>query len=185
MANTAGKGAKVSKRPLKEEQVGQIAEKLREAKVVVLTDYRGLTVAQIGELRAKLRQSDVEYRVVKNTLARRAAEAAGHPALSQALEGPVAFALGYDDLSAPSRLLGEWARATRIKLDITGGMVEGRVFGADQVRQLADLPPRDVLIAQLLGTLQAPAVALLTAIASPAQQLLSVLEQKKNSMEAA
>jgi large subunit ribosomal protein L10 len=181
----ATKIAKVSKRPLKEEQVGQIAEKLREAKVVVLTDYRGLTVAQIGDLRAKLRQADVEYRVIKNTLARRAADAAGHPELGPALEGPVAFALGYDDLSTPSRLLGEWARTTRLKLDITGGMVEGRYFGADQIRQLADLPPREVLISQLLGTLQAPAVSLLTAIASPARQLLSVLEQKKNSMEAA
>ena len=177
--------AKVSKRPVKVEQVGQIAEKLKGARVVVLTDYRGLTVAQIGDLRAKLRQADVEYRVVKNTLARRAAEEAGHPDLAPALKGPVAFALGYDDLSAPARLLGEWARATRLKLDITGGLVEGRYFAADQVRQLADLPPREVLIAQLLGTLQAPAASLLTAIASPAQQLLSVLDQKKNSMEAA
>jgi large subunit ribosomal protein L10 len=177
--------AKVSKRPVKVEQVGQIAEKLRTAKVVVLTDYRGLTVAQIGDLRAKLRQSDVEYRVIKNTLAKRAADDAGHPDLGPALKGPVAFALGYDDLSAPARLLGEWTRATRLKLDITGGLVEGRYFGADQIRQLADLPPREVLIAQLLGTLQAPAASLLTAISSPAQQLLSVLEQKKNQMEAA
>src|SRR5437588_6548169 len=177
--------AKVSKRPLKIQQVGQIADKLKTAKVVVLTDYRGLSVAQLGDLRAKLRQADVEYHIVKNTLAKRAAEEAGHPDLGPALTGPVAFALGYDDLSAPARLLGEWTRATRLKLDITGGLVEGRFFGADQIRQLADLPPREVLIAQLLGTLQAPAVSLLTAISSPAQQLMSVLDQKKNSMEAA
>jgi len=73
--------AKVSKRPLKEKQVGEIAEKLRTAKVVVLTDYRGLSVAQIGDLRAKLRQSDVEFRVIKNTLAKRAADESGHPDL--------------------------------------------------------------------------------------------------------
>lgn len=177
--------AKVSKRPIKVEQVGQIAEKLRAAKVVVLTDYRGLTVSQIGDLRAKLRQSDVEYRVIKNTLAKRAADDAGMPELGRALTGPVAFALGYDDLSAPARLLGEWVRTTRLKLDITGGLVEGRFFPAEQIRQLAELPPREVLISQLLGTLQAPAASLLTAISSPAQQLLSVLDQKKNSMEAA
>ena len=177
--------AKVSKRPLKIQQVGQIANKLKTAKVVVLTDYRGLSVAQLGDLRAKLRQSDVEYRIVKNTLAKRAAEDAGVPELGPALTGPVAFALGYDDLSAPARLLGEWVRGTRLKLDITGGLVEGRFFGAEQIRQLADLPPREVLLAQLLGTLQTPAASLLTAIASPAQQLLSVLEQKKNQMEAA
>jgi large subunit ribosomal protein L10 len=177
--------AKVSKRPLKIQQVGEIADKLKAAKVVVITDYRGLTVAQLGDLRAKLRQSDVEYRVIKNTLAKRAADAAGVPDLAPALTGPVAFALGYDDLSAPARLLGEWVRSTRLKLDITGGLVEGRFFGAEQVRQLADLPPKEVLISQLLGTIQTPAASLLTAIASPAQQLLSVLEQKKNQLEAA
>jgi large subunit ribosomal protein L10 len=177
--------AKISKRPLKIQQVGEIADKLKAAKVVVLTDYRGLSVAQIGDLRAKLRQADVEFRVIKNTLAKRAADAAGVPDLGPALTGPVAFALGYDDLSAPARLLGEWTRSTRLKLDITGGLVEGRFFGAEQVRQLADLPPKEVLLAQLLGTMQTPAVSLLTAIASPAQQLMSVLEQKKNQMEAA
>jgi large subunit ribosomal protein L10 len=177
--------AKVSKRPLKEKQVGEIAEKLRTAKVVVLADYRGLSVAQIGDLRAKLRQSDVEFRVIKNTLAKRAADDAGHPDLGPALKGPVAFALGYDDLSAPARLLGEWVRTSRLKLDITGGLVEGRFFGAEQVRQLADLPPKEVLLARLLGTLLIPAASLVAALASPAQQLLSVLEQKKNQMEAA
>ena len=176
---------KVSKRPVKEQQVGQIAEKLRAAKVVVLTDYRGLNVAQLEDLRGRLRQSEVEYRVIKNTLARRAAEAAGVGELSEALTGPVAFAIGYDDLSTPSRLLADFARTTRLTLDITGGLVEGRLFGADDVRRLADLPPREVLLAQLLGTMQSPIASLLGAIASPAQQLLSVLEQKKNQMEAA
>src|SRR4030088_2850234 len=177
--------AKVSKRPLKEEQVGEIAEKLRTAKVVVLTDYRGLTVAQLGDLRAKLRQADVEYRIIKNTLARRAAEQAGHPDLAPALKGPVAFALGYDDLSAPARLLGEWVRSSRLKLDITGGLVEGRYFGADQIRQLADLPSREVLIAQLLGTLQTPIAQLVGTIQAPVQTLVGLLEAYKNKLEAA
>ncbi len=177
--------AKVSKRPLKEAQVGQIAEKLRTAKVVVLTDYRGLSVAQLEDLRAKLRQSDVEYRIIKNTLARRAANDAGHPDLSPALTGPVAFALGYGDLSAPAKLLGEWARSTRLKLDITGGLVEGRYFGAEQIRQLADLPPREVLIAQLLGTLQTPIAQLVGTIQAPFQQLVGLLEAYRNKLEAA
>jgi large subunit ribosomal protein L10 len=177
--------AKVSKRPLKEVQVGQIAEKLRTAKVVVLTDYRGLTVAQLEDLRAKLRQSDVEYRIIKNTLARRAAADAGHSSLAPALTGPVAFILGYDDLSAPARLLAEWVRATRLKLDITGGLVEGRFFGADQIRQLADLPPREVLIAQLLGTLQTPIAQLVGTIQAPVQQLVGLLEAYRNKLEAA
>src|SRR5207245_8437648 len=86
------------------------------------TDYRGLTVSQIQDLRGKLRTGDVEYRVVKNTLARRAAEAAGAPALQSELEGPVAIAFGYDDLSAPAKLINEWVRQTRLKLDVKGGL---------------------------------------------------------------
>ncbi|GAC1658298.1 MAG: 50S ribosomal protein L10 [Candidatus Dormibacteraceae bacterium] len=177
--------AKVSKRPQKEEQVAQIAEKLRTAKVVVLTDYRGLTVAQLEDLRSRLRQSDVEYRVIKNTLAKRAADAAGHPDLGPALTGPVAFVLGYADLSAPAKLVGEWVRTTRLKLDITGGMVEGRFFGPDQIRQLADLPPKEVLLAQLLGTLQTPIAQLMGTIAAPVQTLVGLLEAYKNKLEAA
>src|SRR5438132_9775580 len=123
----------------KAEQVELLTEKLKKAKVAVLTDYRGLTVSQIQDLRGKLRTGDVEYRVVKNTLARRAAEAAGVPALQKELEGPVAIAFGYDDnLAAPAKLINEWVRASRLKLDIKGGLVEGRIFSPDQVKQLAD-----------------------------------------------
>src|SRR5438045_6797310 len=146
---------KARKEP-KAEQVELLTEKLRKAKVALLTDYRGLTVTQLQELRGRLRTGDVEYRVVKNTLARRAAEAAGVPALQSEFEGPVAIAFGYDDLSLPSKLINEFVRSTRLKLDVKGGLVEGRVFTADQVKQLADLPSRETLIAQLMGTLQSP-----------------------------
>src|ERR1700736_2469904 len=136
----------------KAEQVEQLTEKLKKAKVAVLTDYRGLKVSQIQELRGKLRTADVEYRVVKNTLARRAAESAGYKALESELKGPIAIAFGYDDLSLPPRLINEFVRTTRLKVEIVGGLVEGRVFDRDQIKQLADLPSREVLLAQLLGT---------------------------------
>ena len=167
------------------EQVEQLTERLRKAKVAVLTDYRGLTVAQLEDLRARLRGSDVEYRVVKNTLARRAAVDAGHPDFQDVLKGPVAIAFGYDELGVPSRLLAEFARATRLKLDIVGALAEGRVLTADQVRQLADLPPRDVLIAQLLGTLQTPVAQLMATIQAPVSELVGLLEARKNQLEAA
>ncbi len=179
------KVGKVSKRPVKEQQVGLLTEKLKSARVVVLTDYRGLSVAQLEDLRAKLRTSDVEYRIVKNTLARRAAAAAGHEDLAPELKGPIAMAFGYDDLSTPARLLGEWARAARLRLDIQGGLVEGRFYGGDQVRQLAELPPRDVLIAQLLGTLQSPVAQLVATIQAPVQQLIGLLEAQRIKLEAA
>jgi len=169
----------------KAEQVDLLTEKLKKAKVAVLTDYRGLTVGQIQDLRGKLRTGDVEYRVVKNTLARRAAEAAGVPALQKELEGPVAIAFGYDDLATPAKLINEWVRTSRLKLDVKGGLVEGRVFSPDQVKQLADLPSREVLLAQLLGTLQSPVGQLVAIMQTPHQQLLGVLNAYKTKLEAA
>src|ERR1700719_4834475 len=129
-----------AKKEQKAEQVDVLTEKLKNAKVAVLTDYRGLKVSQIQELRGKLRDGDVEYRVVKNTLARRAAEAAGFPQLQDEIKGPVAIAFGYDDLGIPSRLINEWVRATRLELEAVGGLVEGRVFSPNEIKQLADLP---------------------------------------------
>jgi large subunit ribosomal protein L10 len=167
------------------EQVELLTEKLKKAKVAVLTDYRGLKVGQIQDLRGKLRGGDVEYRVVKNTLARRAAEAAGFPALQEEIKGPVAIAFGYDDLGAPSKLLNEWVRATRLKLEVVGGLVEGRVFSSDQIKQLADLPSREALIAQLMGTLQSPVAQLVGIMQTPLQQLMGTLNAYKTKLEAA
>jgi len=169
----------------KVEQVDVLTEKLKKAKVAVLTDYRGLTVSQMQELRARLRTGNVEYRVVKNTLARRAADAAGYKALESELKGPIAIAFGYEDLSLPPRLINEFVRTTRLKLEVVGGLVEGRVFNRDQVRQLADLPSRDVLLAQLLGTLQSPVGQLVGIMQTPLQQLMGVLEAYKSKLEAA
>ena len=171
-------------RQVKVDQVDQITEKLKQAKVAVLTDYRGLTVSQLEDLRAKLRGADVEYRIVKNTLARRAAVNSGHGEFQDLLKGPVAIAFGYDDLGTPGRLLAEWARATRLKLDIVGALAEGRVLSTDQVRQLADLPSREVLIAQLLGTLQTPVAQLVATIQAPVSNLVGLLEAYKNKLEA-
>ena len=169
----------------KAEQVEEIAERLKRAKVAILTDYRGLTVTQLQDLRGRLRGGDVEYRVVKNTLARRAAEAAGHKALETELKGPVAIAFGYDDLGAAPKLINEFVRATRLKLEIVGGLVEGRVFSPEQVKQLADLPSRESLLAQLLGTLQSPVGQLVGIMQTPVQQLIGVLDAYKAKLEAA
>lgn len=171
--------------PQKIEQVALLTEKLRRAKVAVLTDYRGLTVSQMEDLRTRLRTADVEFRVVKNTLARRAAVETGHDDFQPVLAGPVAIAFGYDDLAAPVRLLQDFTRQTRLRLDIVGGLVEGRVMTSDQVRQLADLPSREVLIAQLLGTVQSPITTLATALSSPLSQLAGALESYRNQLEAA
>ena len=171
-------------RQKKAQQVELLTEKLKKARVAVLTDYRGLTVAQMQDLRNRLRSADVEFRVVKNTMARRAAAESGNEALESELKGPIGIAFGYDDLGTPAKLLADFARATRLKIEIVGGLIEGRVFGPEQVRQLADLPPREVLLAQLLGTLQSPVAQLVATIQAPVQQLVGLLDARKNQMEA-
>jgi len=170
-------------RPDKVEQVELLTEKLKSARVAVLTDYRGLTVAQMQDLRSRLRAQSVEYRVVKNTLARRAAVEAGHESFQDLLKGPVGIAFGYAEPGVPAKVLGEFTRQTRIRVEIVGGLVEGRVMGGEQVRQTADLPSRDVLIAQLLGTLQSPVAQLVATIQAPVQQLVGLLEAYRDKLE--
>ena len=170
-------------RPEKVEQVELLTEKLRNARVAVLTDYRGLTVGQMQELRGRLRSQEVEYRVVKNTLARRAAVEAGHEGFQVLLKGPVAIAFGYGELGVPAKVLGDFTRQTRIRLEIVGGLAEGRVLGPEQIRQTADLPPREVLLAQLLGALQSPVAQLVATIQAPVQQLVGLLEAYRDKLE--
>lgn len=172
-------------RPHKVEQVEEITDRLRRARAAVLTDYRGLTVAQLHDLRTRLRGADVEYRVVKNTLARRAAVESGHEDFQDVLKGPVAIAFGYDDVAAPAKLLGEYARTTRLRLDITGGLIEGRVFDGDQIRRLAELPSKEILLSQLAGSILGPIAQLAGTLQSPLAQLAGALETYHKQLEAA
>jgi large subunit ribosomal protein L10 len=174
-------------RPEKVEQVELLTTKLRHARSAVLTDYRGLTVHQMQELRARLRGAEVEYRVVKNTLARRAVAEAGHDlGFQELLVGPVAIAFTYsEDIGVAVRLVNDFTRVNRLRVELKGGLVEGRVLGPDEVRQIADLPPREVLLAQLLGTLQAPIGQLASAVQAPLQELIGLLEARKNQIEEA
>jgi len=167
----------------KAEQVELLTEKLKKAKVAVLTDYRGPQGRQIQELRSKLRGADVEYRVVRTARpARRGSRR--YPALKEGLKGPVAIAFGYDDLSVASRLINEFVRATRLKVDVVGGSSRS-VFSPDQVKAswLTCRPARlhrpahghaSVTVAQLVGIMQ-----------TPLQQLFGVLEAYKTKLEAA
>ena len=185
MATATKKDAKVDKKALKAATVADLTARLKASSTAVLADYRGMTVGQMRDLRSKLRGDGIEMIVVKNTLARRAADAAGYKALESELKGPIAIAFGYEDLSLPPRLINEFVRTTRLKLEVVGGLVEGRVFNRDQVKQLADLPSREVLLAQLLGTLQSPVGQLVGIMQTPLQQLMGVLEAYKSKLEAA
>ncbi|MGH7608931.1 MAG: 50S ribosomal protein L10 [Candidatus Dormibacteria bacterium] len=162
----------------KQEAVAELSAKLARMRSAVLSDYRGLSVAQMEELRASLRSAGVEFLVLKNTLARRAGSEAGVEALNAQLAGPCALAISYEDISAPARLLVEYARVNRRTEMVRGGFAEGQVLSQAQVRQLAELPSREVLMAQLLAVLEAPVSQLAALLEAPIQALLGLIEAK-------
>lgn len=135
--------------------VSEISSKFKAAKAMVLADYRGLTVEQDTELRSALRKAGVEYKVIKNTLAKFAADENGLNGLDQYLNGPTAIALSDKDPVAPAKVLNDFAKKYE-KLELKAGVVEGKVIDLDGIKSLAELPPREVLIARVLGGLNAP-----------------------------
>ncbi|MGH7881889.1 MAG: 50S ribosomal protein L10 [Candidatus Dormibacteraceae bacterium] len=171
----------------KVEEVGLLTEKLKQSTTAVLTDYRGLSVGQLSDLRSRFREAEVEYRVVKNTLARRAVDEAGaDQQLRELFLGPTAVAFSYgDDVGAPMRLINDFTRATRLKMEVRGALVEGRVLGPTEVRSIADLPSREALIGQLLGTLQSPVAQLVGALQAPIQELTALLESYRQKIDTA
>ncbi|MCH7323563.1 50S ribosomal protein L10 [Solibacillus sp. MA9] len=139
----------------KKVQVGEIADKFKAAASVVVVDYRGLTVGQVTELRKQLREAGVEFKVYKNTLTRRAAEAAGLEGINEFLTGPNAIAFSNEDVVAPAKIINEFAKKNEA-LEIKAGIIEGTVASVEDVKALAELPSREGLLSMLLSVLQAP-----------------------------
>ncbi|QHW32659.1 50S ribosomal protein L10 [Paenibacillus rhizovicinus] len=139
----------------KEQAVAEITAKLRESSSTVVADYRGLNVAQVTELRKQLREANVEFQVLKNSLVRRATAQAELSELDAVLAGPTAIAFSKEDAVAPAKILADFAKKNDA-LKLKGGVVEGQVFNADQIKALADLPSREGLLSMLLSVLQAP-----------------------------
>ena len=133
-------------------EVDELAEKISKAKVVLLTDYRGINVEDVTGIRAKLRGVNTEYKVIKNNITRRAIDKCGFEGLDNLLEGPTAVVLGYDDYLEASKIIYEYAKENE-NYKIKGGIIEGKVVSAEEIITLAKLPSRETLIAQLAGAL--------------------------------
>jgi len=162
-------------RPEKVAVVEDLERRLRASQVVILTDYRGLTVDEIGVLRGRLREANIEYRVAKNTLLAIAAERCGYKDLSQFLSGPTAVVFGQDDPGVPARLLQEFIRQYR-KLEIKGGVVSGEALDAASMRALATLPSRMELLARTVGMIQSPLRMMVLVLSGPARGLVTALD---------
>jgi len=162
-------------RQLKELKVAEIKEKLEKAQSVVLASYQGLTVEEDTILRKSLREAGVEYKVYKNSLVILAAKELGMDGIEEYLEGPVSIALGYEDATAPARVLFDFAKSHK-KLELKAGIVDSVIYNKEQVEKLATIPPKEVLIAKLLGSFKAP----LSKIAC----LLNAIKEKKETESA-
>lgn len=167
----------------KKEVVSELAEKLDRANIAITTSYRGLTVSEMNDLRRKLRQAQIEYRVIKNNLARFAAEQTGREGITSVIEGPTAIAFGYGDVVAPAKTLLDYIRSTKIELSILGGLMGQRVLSAADVTALASLPSKEVLIAKLLSGMQGSIYGLVNVLNANITGLVGLLNARKQQLE--
>lgn len=165
----------MSVRSEKEATVSQVAEKFNKSQSVILADYRGLNVLEVTELRKKLREAGVEYKVIKNTLTSRAAKEVNIEGLDEYLSGPTALAFGYNDPVTPAKILATFAKDHK-KLELKAGVLEGKVINTKAVTALAELPSREALLGQIAGLLQSPMRGLVTVLSGPLRNLAYATE---------
>jgi large subunit ribosomal protein L10 len=161
----------------KKQAIDELHEKFARAKTAIITGYTGINVEQITDLRAKLRKSKVEYRVVKNTLAKIAVEGTGLAPLKDSFVGPVGIALGFDDVVAPAKVLFEFNKV-QAKLLLKVGVLDGKLLQQADIKALATLPSLNALRGKIVGLLQAPASRMARVLAAPAGQLARVVKAK-------
>jgi large subunit ribosomal protein L10 len=173
----------VATREQKAQLIDSLQEVISRCSAGVLTDYRGLTAADMTALRRQLREAGVEYRVVKNTLARFAAQRAGRDELVGFFEGPVAIAFGYGDITEPAKALAAYMEATKLEIAIKGGFLADRLLGPAEVDSLSKLPPREILLARVVGGIKSPISALVSRLSAPMTGLVVVLQSRIKQLE--
>lgn len=171
-----------AKRQARGEEVERLKEKLRGAKSMVLTEYRGLTVAEITALRQALREASAEYRVVKNSLTQLAAQDLGMGELERHLKGPTAVAFSSEDLVATAKVLITFSKKVPV-LQVKAGLTDGQVLPREEVLAMAELPPREVMLARLVGVMAAPLRGLVTTLAGSLRGLVVGLDQVRQKRE--
>lgn len=166
----------------KKQFVEQLRERMQKSKVVILTDFKGLDVAMLTELRGKLREAQVEYEVVKNTMLRRASEGTAIEPIKDYFKGPSAIAISYDDPVAPAKVLTDFAK-TNEKLAIKIGVMNGKVIDLSSIKALSSLPSREELLAQVLSAMIAVPTSLVRALNDVPRRMVNVLQAIKESKE--
>ncbi len=170
-------------REKKTQTIDRLQDTFSKCSIGILTDYRGLSTPEITVLRRKLRESSVEYKVVKNTLARFAGKRAGKDDLVSFFEGPVAIAFGYGDVTEPAKILTDYIRTSRASLSIKGGFLGDRLLTSEDVVTLSTLPSREILLAKVLGSMQGPIVTLVGCLTTPIKGIIGVLQARIKQLE--
>jgi large subunit ribosomal protein L10 len=169
-------------REKKNQLIESYVEKLSRSRAIILTDYRGLTVTEMETLRGKLREAGGGYSIVKNTLAARALEEVGFSVPEDALAGPTAIGFAYDEAPALAKVLNDFAKETEI-LHIKGGVLDGKFLSPKQIESLANLPPREVVLAQLLGLIQQPGNRVAGVINAAGNKLAATIKAYVDKLE--
>jgi large subunit ribosomal protein L10 len=169
----------------KRQNIDELEKIISEASVAIITNYRGIKTAELTSLRVKLRQNKIGYKVVKNTLARHAAGGAKKEKLKPVFDGPIAMAYGYgDDVSAAAKFLLDYIVVSKSNMTIAGGFLGDRPLSAAEVTTLSKLPPKNVLVAKMLGGIQSPLYRLVGTLNAPIQGLVTVLNGRLEQLQA-
>jgi large subunit ribosomal protein L10 len=170
-------------RQKKEQMIDELTNSLSRCTIAIATDYRGLTAKEMVQLRRRMTTMGIEYRVIKNTLTRFAADKADKKQLESLLNGPVAIAFGFGDVVKPAQVLREHIRSAGSVLQIKGGILGDKLLTPEDIIALATLPSREVLLARLAGQLQAPIQALHNVLSAPLRGFLNVMQARAKQLE--
>ncbi len=173
--------AKITEKKAK--AVEQLQDRIGRCTIAVGVDFKGMTGAAMTTMRRSMRERKIEVRVVKNTLTRIAAEKAGRPDLMKVVELTTAVVFGYGDPAETAKAVCEYGQAEKTPLTLRGALLGSRVLGTDELKALAALPPRPLLIAQLLGQIQAPLVRLVSVLNGPSRGLVTVLQRHAEQLQ--
>jgi len=167
----------------KEEKIKTISEVVSKAKVAIVSDYKGLTVAEITDLRRRLQEEKGDFAVVKNTLTKIAIKGTGFENLEEFLTGPSAIAVGFEDQVSPAKVLAKFIKEKK-KTQIKGGVLDGKALSAEEVKQLSEIPSREELYAKMLGSINSPAQGIVNTVNGVARALVIAMDGVRKQKEA-
>lgn len=171
------------KKEKKAQNIDKLQQEISRSTIGILTDYRGLKTPEVNGLRRKLQEAGGDYKVVKNTLAVKAAEKLGRGQVKDIFTGPVAIAFGYGDVTNTAKVFTDYVRTSKMNIGVKGGFMGGTILSGEDIGVLATLPPKPVLVAKVLGGLKSPLYSLVGVLAAPMRNLQGVLQARIKQLE--